>query len=208
MAVLASSKKRSQVSESGRWKRHISSRLGEKPINSLTNLDLLMLRRDLEKQGLSPQTVHHCLSLLRRVLRKAIEWGGCGSDMHLPSFKGVMPKFDNRRQRFLNDEELYRLIHYLGKVEESKNWYNIALFAVNTGLRKGEIFDLRLCDINFNSRIATIMDTKSGHNRTVELNDAALSIALKKSCISSTGTRIFSKNNRRKCLVKRSGILD
>lgn len=180
MAILASSKKRSQVSETGRWKHHISPTLGERSIGGLTSLDLLMLRRDLEKKGLSSQTVHHCLSLLRRVLRKAVEWGKCDNDMQFPSLKRIMPKFDNRRQRYLNSEELRKLLYALIQEEKSKNWYNIALFAVNTGLRKGEIFNLRVNDINFHTAMATVMDTKSGKNRIVQLNDIALDVALKK----------------------------
>lgn len=183
MAVLVSSKRRSQVSERGRWRRHISPILGARSIDSLTKFDLLMLRRDLEKRGLSPQTVHHCLSLLRRVLRRVVEWGKCDTDMQLPSFKGIMPKFDNRRQRFLEEEEFDVLLCALKKAEKSENWYNIALFAVNTGLRKGEIFNLRMSDINFHAARATIMDTKSGKNRIVQLNDIALDVALKKRCV-------------------------
>ena len=181
MAVLDSSKKKSQATETGRWRNYVAPKLGEKSIDNLTNLDLLMLPRDLEGRGLSPQTIHHCLSLLRRILRKAVEWGSFRSDASLPSFKRIMPKFDNKRQRFLDDEQLSVLLDALKAEEKSLNWHDIALFAVSTGLRKGEIFNLRLCDVNFNARIVTIMDTKSGRNRTIQLNDVAFGLVLKKS---------------------------
>ncbi|HBT97741.1 MAG TPA: hypothetical protein DEB25_09000 [Desulfobulbaceae bacterium] len=177
-AVLSSSKMKSQVTESGRWKNYIAPALGEKSIDSLTSFDLLMLRRNLEQRNLSPQTVYHCLSLLRRVLVKFGEW--TQYDKRLPSFKGVMPQFDNMRLRFLDREELHLILGALME-EKTRNWYEIVSFAVNTGLRRSEIFNLRLNDVNFNSEIVAVMDTKSKKNRSVQLNDIALSIALKES---------------------------
>lgn len=79
--------------------------LGQHDVRTITTLDCLLLRRKLEETyKLSPQTVHHCLSLLRRVLKKAEEWEGFESN--IKNFKGIMPKFDNKRQRFLNSDEV------------------------------------------------------------------------------------------------------
>ena len=97
MAILASLKKKSQVTERGRWDKYISPVLGEKNICDLTTFDYLMLKRSLEAKALSPQSVHHCLSLLRRVLNKAEEWGKFNCT--IPKFNGIMPKFDNKRNR-------------------------------------------------------------------------------------------------------------
>ena len=72
--VLASSSNKSQIIEIGRWKNYIAPLIGERKMTSITTLDYLVLRRNLENEKLSPQTVYHCLSLLRRVLNKAVEW--------------------------------------------------------------------------------------------------------------------------------------
>jgi integrase len=192
-AVLSSSKMRSQITESGRWKNYINPELGRRSIENLTNLDLLVLRRGLENRGLSPQTVCHCLSLLRRVLIKAYEWNQY--DKRLPSFKGVMPKFDNKRIRFLNREELRTILDILTR-EKTKNWHDIALFAVNTGLRRGEIFNLRLNDVNFSNGIVMVLDTKSNKNRSVQLNDIAFDIVLKKSNLHTETTTCFKIDRR------------
>lgn len=69
-------KKKSQIVEEGRWNNYITPTLKNTSIRQLTTLDFWKLRRSIEFEGRSPQTVYHCLSLLRRVLMKAVEWGG------------------------------------------------------------------------------------------------------------------------------------
>ena len=178
IAVLASSKNKSQSVESGRWNNYVKPSLGEKLIKELTKLDYLMLRRKLESQGLSPQTVYHCLSLLRRVLNKYSEWENSISS--IPNFKDVMPKFDNKRLRYLTDTEIKVILDMLGYLDESGDWRDIALFAVNTGLRRSELFNLHLQNVNFIDRYIAVVDTKSCRNRTVPLNDIAYDLLLKK----------------------------
>ncbi len=180
IAVLASSKNKSQSVEAGRWNNYVRPLLGEKAVRELTKLDYLMLRRKLENQGLSPQTVYHCLSLLRRVLNKYIEWEG--GVLSVPNFKDVMPKFDNKRLRYLSEIEIKNILDLLIYLEKSGNWHDIALFAVNTGLRRGELFNLNLQNVNFDDRYITVVDTKSCRNRTVPLNDIAVKLLLKKRC--------------------------
>ncbi len=59
--ILQSFSKKSQITETGRWKNHISPIVGEKIINELTILDLLKLRNSLESKKTEPSD---CFSLL------------------------------------------------------------------------------------------------------------------------------------------------
>ncbi len=178
MAILASLKKKSQVTERGRWDKYISPVLGEKNICDLTTFDYLMLKRSLEAKALSPQSVHHCLSLLRRVLNKAEEWGKFNCT--IPKFNGIMPKFDNKRIRYLTKDEMNKLLLSINSIDASGNWQDVVLFAVNTGIRKGELFDIRGHDVNIDGGFFTLMDTKSHKNRIIHMNKMALDIAIKK----------------------------
>lgn len=178
MAILASLKKKSQVTERGRWDKYISPVLGEKNICDLTTFDYLMLKRSLEAKALSPQSVHHCLSLLRRVLNKAEEWGKFNCT--IPKFNGIMPKFDNKRIRYLTKDEMNKLLLSINSIDTSGNWQDVVLFAVNTGIRKGELFDIRGHDVNIDGGFFTLMDTKSHKNRIIHMNKMALDIAIKK----------------------------
>jgi len=206
--VLASSKEKSQGIEAGRWTNYIDPVLGEKEIRGLTKLDYLILKQSLEKRKLSPQTVYHCLSLLRRLLNKIEEWDK--SCPQIPSFKDVMPRFDNRRQRYLDQDELSIVLEKLKEYEGSGNWHDIALFAVNTGMRRGEIFNLTLSDINFRDKMATIVDTKSCRNRIIPLNDIACGILSKQAEMKNRHEKIFQDKNPRifRRAINASGLND
>lgn len=95
--VLSSQTRREITSELGRWENHISPVLGGYELDKIKNLQILQLKKTLEIKKLSPQSIYHCLSLVRRVLRRAEEWELYPGPV--PRFR--MPKFDNRRLRFL-----------------------------------------------------------------------------------------------------------
>ncbi|WP_320041216.1 site-specific integrase [uncultured Desulfobacter sp.] len=169
--ILQSLSKRSQTTETGRWKNHISPIVGEKIINELNIVDLLKLRKSLESKKLSPQTVFHCLSLLRRILNRIVDYD---HSVQIPKFRNVMPQFDNRRVRYLSRPEFDLLLNILKK--KSKAWVDISLFAVNTGLRRGEIFNLGFENINKSDRKICILDSKTHKNRVIPLNGTAFKI--------------------------------
>jgi len=107
--ILSSASRRSIVCETGRWNNYIAPFFGEREAAALTSLDIVKFRAFLSKKQLSPQTVYHCLSLLRRVLNRAKEWGLYSGE--LPTFS--MPRFDNKRVRFLSPNEAEQLLAFL-----------------------------------------------------------------------------------------------
>ncbi len=203
--VLSSTSRKSQITEEGRWKNHIYPVMGNKPIKNLTKLDYYNLRQKIEKKRLSPQTVYHCLSLLRRVLNQVAE---IDNSVYVPSFKSVMPKFDNRRLRYLTKKELYKILNALKRIEKSKNWHDIVLFAVNTGLRKSEIFNLKFEHISIYNKQLVVVNTKSHKNRMIPLNGIALKIIRRKN--KGENSNIFIKKSPGvwKKALKESGLND
>lgn len=174
--VLSFTKNRSQVTEEGRWNHYIAPVLSNRKLCDLTKADYLYLRRHIESKGLSPQTVRHGLSLLRRILNVAIEYE-LYVGKNIPNFKKILPRYDNRRTRFLTIEEAQLLFSYL---KQSEIWYDISMVALNTGLRRGEIFNIEYNHIDFNNRLLNVVDTKSGINRIIPLNNQSYTILLKK----------------------------
>ncbi|MEZ6852325.1 tyrosine-type recombinase/integrase [Halodesulfovibrio aestuarii] len=152
------------------WEMHIAPYLGDKTLDSVKSIDILRLRSIIEAKNLSPQSVHHVLGLLRRILRKAIQWELNSGP--LPIFE--MPRVQNERTRFLSLDESELLLSELKRRFEL--WHDISLFALSTGLRSGEIFNLLPEHINLSAKTVAVVDTKSV-NRVVPLNGAALEIA-------------------------------
>jgi integrase len=187
--ILSSASRRSIVCETGRWNNYIIPFFGEKEVSNLTSLDVAKFRAFLSLKKLSPQTIYHCLSLLRRVLNRSKEWELYSGQM--PAFK--MPKFDNKRLRFLSPQEAERLLHFLKY--SHLDWYDIAIVALNTGLRAGEIFKLTSMDVQLEKNLLVVLDTKIENNRVVPLNIHSRAALERNLNPWSPSSRIFSHNS-------------
>lgn len=171
--VLSSQTRREITSELGRWEKHVSPVLGEYQLDKIRNLQILQLKKSLEAKKLSPQSVYRCLSLARRILHRAEEWELYPGPV--PRFR--MPKFDNRRLRFLTPHEVGQLLKKLEEVSDL--WRDVAAFAVNTGLRAGEIYSMRPYAVDTENAQVKVYDSKNSLSRVVPLNAHALAIVQK-----------------------------
>jgi integrase len=117
------------------------------------------------KRELNP--VHHLLEVARD------EWGIPLKENPLDKLKLQAP--DRRRERRLKPGELDRLIHEARKCRgRSRFVAPIVLFAVETGMRRGEILNIRREHINAVNRCLLIPESKNGRARTIPLSDKAL----------------------------------
>lgn len=114
----------------------------------------------------SPATVNRELSVLSAILTLAVD------DELIPSnpCRRVRPlRMDNERSRYLTRDEEARLLATL----EGQEWLqNIVTMAINTGMRRGEIFKLRWFDVDFARGVIHVRDTKTAKNRVVPMNAA------------------------------------
>ncbi len=175
--------------EKSRYELHLADYWHNRKLKDIKTKDILSYRRYLTDKELSPKSVVHCMSLLRTVMNKA---------KHLEMYKGEiphfdMPKFDNKRIRFLSYEEANLLLSAL--YTKSELWHDIALFALNTGMRAGEIFSTKAENINFSQSNITLFETKNSHTRIIPLNAISSEIAQKYT--SKNNTFLFSNNKIR-----------
>ena len=119
------------------------------------------MKAELLKAGKSPATVKHCLVLVRQIINKAIAWGLW--DGENPVKKVKMPRLNNQRIRFLSYEEANLLLDHLGKI--SPQVRDMALLSLHSGLRAGEIFNLRWQDIDPENGLIHVSGPKSGRSR-------------------------------------------
>jgi integrase len=68
--------------------------------------------------------------------------------------------------RYLEKEEIRRLVENCNPALKSA-----VILAVNTGMRHGEIFNLKWHDIDFKRDVICLLETKSGQKREVPMNE-------------------------------------
>lgn len=145
-----------------RWENHLAP-LGQKALTAVTPEVLDQLRAKLRKRDLSPQTITHVLSLLRRVMLRARRWGMWSGPNPFEDYK--MPQVNNERFRFLTVAEAEMLLEAVCGLGYRMATYRICLTSLHTGMRAGEIHALRWEQVDLANLAINIADSKSGMPR-------------------------------------------
>ena len=136
----ANASRRSRKVDVNRYELHLSKPFGEKTPAELVTLDIDRLRVKKLKT-LSPQTVKHILSLLRRIINFGVKQGRCPqpdpSRLHF-SF----PVVDNQRTENLTREQMAAYLKALDE-EPDQNAAGLIRLALSTGMRKGALMALQ-----------------------------------------------------------------
>jgi integrase len=163
-------KTKSYTCDDQRFNLHVKPILGDKKLEEIAPLDLDRLRINLLKEK-SPQTVKHCMGIIKRISNFAKNKRLCkGID-----FKITLPKVSNQKTEFLSDEQLKRL---LKAIQDDINPYAgpIMLTALYTGMRKSEILRLEWKDIDFEHGFIHIRGPKGGQDQKIPLNGPAKTV--------------------------------
>lgn len=164
LAGLNESTKKANTS---RWNNHIQPVFGDTPLRKISPLDLERFKRDLQKKNLSPKTIHHCLTIIRTIFRKASSWGYFTGP--IPTSKIDFPKINNKRLRFLSHSEADALLNNLAT--RSTKTHHQALIALHWRLRSGEVRGLKWMDVDFKAGVIHLPDTKTGESQQVFMTD-------------------------------------
>ena len=119
----------------------------------------------------SPASVVRYMAALSHAFTIAVkEWGWLEDT---PMRKVTKPKESRGRVRFLSDAERTRL---LKACKESSNafLYPVAVLALSTGMRSGEIMGLTWDVVDLNQGYAILHETKNGERRRVAITGHAL----------------------------------
>jgi integrase len=176
----------------------------EKPMTVFHEVMVEGLRQKWKKAGNQPSTINRDLQRIGSVLTRAVKWGVL--DKH--PLAGLKPmKADKAgRVRFLSAAEETALREALvtreDRLRSERIRYNtwrierhldplpqregelldhlkpMVLLALNTGLRRGELFSLKWSDVDLDAQMLTVRaaSAKSGQTRRVPLNDEAQSV--------------------------------
>ncbi|MBS0181331.1 MAG: tyrosine-type recombinase/integrase [Nitrospira sp.] len=143
--------------------KHLVPVLGEKLLSEITPKSLVAYRTQRRTEGAAPATINKELQLVRHAFNLAMrEWEWCRENpMHRVSLEQVRNEVD----RWLSADEEERLL------AASSPWLQeIIRFALNTGMRQGEILNLLWQDVDFTRGTLIVMKSKNGTRRTIPVN--------------------------------------
>ena len=127
--------------------------------------------RDAQKKaGLSDGTINRRMACLKGMFNKAIAWDLADTN---PVKKVKFKKETNQRIRYLEEAELTKLLE-----NSSPRLQAIIKFAVNTGMRKGEIQKMKWQDVDIEKNMITIPETKNGYIRYVPINQTVRDVLI------------------------------
>jgi len=186
----------------GLIENHLVPFFGSRPLDSITERELLRFVEDRSDSGLAPKTIKNALGVLRRVYN-ILEDEGSVSTNPAKNIGSLMRRVENvaaketKRVEPWTRREVEGLLGVAREHEPDFAPFLSVLFA--TGLRRGEAMALKWTDINFDERCIDIRRSistegestpKSGKSRRVQVPDSLmielfdLLAARRQSCLS------------------------
>ena len=164
--------KRGAAIERYRLRRLINDPISSFSIDQLTSQVLASFRDKRLKDG--QRACQLDLILIRHCLKIAMsEWGLMLSVNPVDQIK--KPPSPKARERRLNDGE-YERLEAASKLTQNPHIWPIIVFAIETGMRRGEILGLSWGNIDLKRRTAFLPLTKNGSSREVPLSSKAVSV--------------------------------
>ena len=117
--------------------------------------------RPLLEAGRSPRTVEYSLAVISQMWNMAREYEIVNGDNPVSKIK--KPRKDNKRDRFLTEDEAHRLLDTLKT--RAPDVHDLAVLSLFTGLRSDECLSLTWSDVDVEQKIIFVKDTKNTRNR-------------------------------------------
>ncbi|MDD5269766.1 MAG: site-specific integrase [Candidatus Omnitrophica bacterium] len=164
LELYAKVNKKSWHSDTGRIGA-LSKHFAGKYLNEITPMAIERYKAARTKE-VSRATVNRDLACLKCMFTNAIKWGKASEN---PVKKVKLFKENNKRLRYLEKEEITKLLSNC-----PEHLKPIVILALNTGMRKGEILDLKWQDLDMQRGIIYLLDTKNSDKREIPLNEQAM----------------------------------
>lgn len=177
----------------------IKPQIGNKVFSNISHIDCENIRKRLTLANKSLRTVQYCYAIIRQVFNQAKAQRIFLGDHPVKSTRKI--KFDNKKLRFLTQEEARELLIRLKK--HSKQTHDLTLLSLYCGARRGELFSLDCSDIDLLKRQITFRDTKNTKTRTIPMPEQVVEM-LSAYKISKENEPLFTnkKGERINCISK------
>ena len=147
---------------------HLIPVFGDKPLAQITARDMeayKMNRKD--KEGGNPATINRELACLKAMMKKAFFWGDI---RYNPGLQVTVFKEKPTIPEPLNEGQL---LAFLDACIESKSpdLFPVVVCAVETGMRRGELFELKWNYVDLEDRWITVRQSKNNEFRKIPISD-------------------------------------
>lgn len=139
---------------------------GNLPLRRFNTLIVEQLQTDLMARGLKNSSCNKVLNVFKHMFTKAVDWDMVESETLKRIRKVKLLQDDSRRLRYLSKEEAQELISHC-----TGNTKAIAITALNTGMRKGEILGLTWDRLDLKHGFILLDKTKNGDRREIPINE-------------------------------------
>ena len=164
--------KRSHQQEMSRLRRWQQHPLADQCLSRIRAADFARFRDHRQEQGAGANTIRLDLALVSHVFEVARkDWGMETLSNPVKAIRKT--KLPRGRERRLHACEEALLLVYCDAQENTLLKAFIVL-AIETAMRRGEIANLDWADVNLNSRLAYLHETKNGTSRVVPLSTRAV----------------------------------
>jgi len=153
--------------ESGKcMSSHLSACMGDILLQDFTARHVEQFQSSELARGKSPAYVNRQVTLLKSMFTKATDWDMCGEDVLRRVRKAKALKGVVSRLRYLSKEECGALLDKCGA-----HLQPIVITALNTGMRKGEILQLKWGNVDLKHGFILLDKTKNGERREIPINN-------------------------------------
>ncbi|MFC2164032.1 tyrosine-type recombinase/integrase [Acidobacteriota bacterium] len=153
-------------------------------LREITPLEIEKFKSMKINEGRAKATVNTYLKILKRMFNIAIDWG-YAKDNPARCVKLYSEK-DCLKERILSREEEERLLE-----AASEHLSPILIVALNTGMRRGEILNLKWSQVNFEKGEIRVVKTKSGSPRIVDMNSRLATVLLQLRNVNGGSSSVF-----------------
>lgn len=168
---------------------HLMGSFADAPLTEITTKSISDYKVKRRGEGVSPRTINYELTVMSHAFNLAIrEWEWLKDN---PVQRVAKEKVRNQIERWLTANEEKDLL------KVSPKWLqDIILFAIHTGLRQGEILDLKWSQVDLERKTIFIAEQKNQGVDTLPINETVKKILMGKSNTGqSPNDHVFSSMN-------------
>jgi integrase len=138
---------------------------GNLPLRQFTTMAVEQYQTEKSNKGNKPATINRHIATLKHMFSKAVQWEMVEDHVAEKVRHVKLFEENNARLRYLSKEECHALLSAC-----DQHLRPIVSMAMNTGMRKGEILNLRWDNVDMKNGFILLDRTKNGDRREIPIN--------------------------------------